>query len=222
MRTYADVFDDTTGYVNIGDDDYDDEMSSTTTTTATMSSTMAMTSEEEEDVDVEVEDPEDALPSCLDMLKEQVHEGLKAVLPRRCHEPTGPLMLLMDMMLGMFVSCGASRSTINCLPLYIVKRQVAGQDQGPEQGQGQYEHERFEYSNQCCHNTQAPPRQPQPHHHEHQQHSALGAFAKQHQREEHHLCGAEKCPICLAPFEDGETVRKLMCLHVFHSEVCTR
>lgn len=77
-------------------------------------------------------------------------------------------------------------------------------------------HDHFE-SNHSCHRTQAPLRQP--HCHDHQQYQSLGAFSKQELQ--HYSWGEERFPICLAPFEDVETVRKLICLHLFHFEVCT-
>lgn len=112
------------------------------------------------------------LPAFVEAIYNAVSASLKAVLPRRCHEPTGPFVLVFDMLLSLFVPRGACRSTIEKLPLHVVGRPV------PQQSK-------------CSQND---------------------------------ICIApvqvsEKCAICLAPYQNGDTVRQLQCAHLFHTEV---
>ncbi|PXF42347.1 E3 ubiquitin-protein ligase RNF12 [Gracilariopsis chorda] len=64
-----------------------------------------------------------AAPTPLSTLQSVVHSfsnALKACLPRRMREPTGPFTLLFDMLLGIFVPHGACKTMIDKLPLEIV------------------------------------------------------------------------------------------------------
>lgn len=76
-----------------------------------------------EKVTVEKQSKQDFSPSCIEVMMDQKGGMLKAFLPRRLHEPTDPLFLLIEMILVMFVSCVESRSSTNCMPQYVVKRQ---------------------------------------------------------------------------------------------------
>lgn len=84
---------------------------------------------------------------------------LHALLPRRRHEPTGPLDVVVDLLLGLVVAKGASPDDIAAIPTATVA-----------------------------------PASP---------------------------LVAEKCAICLGPYETGDVVRKLACGHDFHAEVRT-
>lgn len=79
-----------------------------------------------------------------------------SLLPRRVAEPTGPLDVLVDLVLGLVVARGASRAQLAALPVAVVS----------------------------CMDP-----------------------------------AADRCAICLAPFELGERARVLDCSHRFHVEV---
>lgn len=67
---------------------------------------------------------EDVFPSCIAVMEKQAVEVLKAVSPRKCHQPTGRIKLFMNMMLAMCVSCGVSRYSINRMSHYVSKSQT--------------------------------------------------------------------------------------------------
>lgn len=94
-----------------------------------------------------------------------IGDAFKSCLPRRVHEPTGPFMVLFDMLLSIFVPQGACKTVIDKLPV-----QVVGLRSDP--------------------NLILAP-----------------------------VSTADKCPICLAPYQDADCVRHLTCNHAFHAEV---
>lgn len=121
----------------------------------------ATTSDSEEDnIDITHHQQLASTTTVTTTIKEYITRLLKSILPRRCHEPTGPLALFLDMLLSLFVPCGAHRSTINKLPQFTI----------------------------CTDGLEV---------------DSID----------------EKCPICLAPYEEGDVVRQLICKHIFHTEV---
>ena len=91
-----------------------------------------------------------------------ISDAFKSCLPRRIREPTGPFMVLFDMLLSIFVGQGACKTLIDKLPLETV--------------------------GQSHPNTVVP------------------------------VVRGDKCPICLGPYETGDSVRHLHCNHAFHAE----
>lgn len=86
----------------------------------TAMSTICYTSlTEEEEQELGKENPS-RLQTLRDTVSEAISSAFRAVLPRRCHEPTGPFALVFDMILSLFVPRGACRSTIEKLPLHII------------------------------------------------------------------------------------------------------
>lgn len=138
-------------------------------------------------------------PSRLRFLMDSLALLLKALLPRRRHEPTGPFVLIFDMLLSIFVPRGARRSVIDRLPVHVIG--AAGMTCG-------------DTPSKVCSDVRIT-------------HAADCSNAPAATDLTRHVCLAipvsttDKCAICLGPYEIGETVRQLRCDHVFHSDVCT-
>lgn len=62
-----------------------------------------------------------ALESSISTALNHLRLSIRAILPKRIHEPTGPLVLLFDMLLSIFISPGASSVTISKLPQFTIQ-----------------------------------------------------------------------------------------------------
>lgn len=118
----------------------------------------------------------------------------KAILPRRRHETTGPLVLIFDMLLSIFVPRGACKSVINKLPVHIVgsskANSISAMSSKTDTIHSANCSDTLMQKDSCDHISLAIP-----------------------------LSTSDKCAICLGTYEIGEAVRQLRCDHIFHSEV---
>ncbi|CAN8064687.1 unnamed protein product [Agarophyton chilense] len=96
-------------------------------------------------------------------------QAVKSCLPRRIHEPTNLLSIVLDMLLSNFVPHGAADSVIRALPTEVVE---------PSPQPDTCVHPALP----SCHPTR------------------------------------DKCAICLAAYQTGDTLRRLPCDHLFHTD----
>lgn len=129
--------------------------------------------------------------SRLRLLLDAISVALKAILPRRRPEPTGPFALIFDMVLSIFVPRGACRAIIERLPIHVIGSPVSPPVSTVKSVKSA-DHLSAPAKPMCTGG----------------QYSATTAST------------ADKCAICLGCYEIGDTVRQLLCGHVFHSEVC--
>lgn len=132
--------------------------------------------------------------SRLRVLIDAIAVIFKAILPRRRHETTGPLVLIFDMLLSIFVPRGACKSVINKLPVHIVgpstTNSISAISSNTDTVHTANCSDTSMQKDSCDHISLAIP-----------------------------LSTSDKCAICLGTYEIGEAVRQLRCDHVFHSEV---